>query len=100
VVGPHKNVTFVVDYCVSFWYYGSRKVTLVMDEWMLPEIDAELCDMCGACVAACPTGAVEMGAAGPVVVRPEDCMYCAACEGICPRGAIRCVFEIVWGEGG
>ncbi|MBN1954072.1 MAG: 4Fe-4S binding protein [Anaerolineae bacterium] len=72
-----------------------------MLDWVLPEIDKALCDRCGACVALCPAGAVDMTPQGPVVARPADCTYCTQCEAICPQGAIRCAFEIVWApEGG
>lgn len=68
-----------------------------MEKWPLPDIDLERCDRCGLCVQRCPTQAVEMGAGGPYVARPQDCTYCAACDAICPQGAITCTFEIVWG---
>lgn len=67
-----------------------------MEDWILPQIDLELCDRCGACVAYCPSGALEMGPDGPLIVRPEDCTYCTECEALCPRGAIMCPYEIVW----
>jgi len=65
-------------------------------DWMIPEINLALCDRCGKCVSACPTGAVQMGRDGPQLSSPEDCVYCVACEDVCPTGAIRCVFEITW----
>jgi MinD superfamily P-loop ATPase len=68
-----------------------------MNDWVLPEINLELCDRCGDCVARCPAGAVEMGAGGPFFVRPASCTYCAVCEVVCPHGAITCAYEIVWG---
>jgi ferredoxin len=68
-----------------------------MNEWVLPEIDLELCDRCGVCVTGCPTEAVDMGPNGPCIARPEDCTYCAQCDAICPNGAITCRYEIVWG---
>jgi NAD-dependent dihydropyrimidine dehydrogenase PreA subunit len=68
-----------------------------MKDWALPEIDLALCNRCGTCIAQCPTGAVEMGLAGPFVARPADCTYCTTCESMCPQQAITCAFEIVWG---
>jgi len=69
-----------------------------MSEWVLPEIDLTRCTRCGTCVEHCPTQAVEMGADGPVIVRPADCTYCTACEALCPERAILCPFEIMWEE--
>jgi ferredoxin len=71
-----------------------------MQDWVIPAIDLQLCDRCGACVERCPAGAVTMGPAGPVVARPADCTYCALCDAICPQGAITCTYEIVWGTDG
>ena len=68
-----------------------------MEKWAVPEIELQRCDRCGRCVEQCPTGAVEMGSAGPSVVRPADCSYCARCDAICPQEAITCTFEIIWG---
>ena len=70
---------------------------MVVNGWALPEINLELCNRCGVCVEYCPTEAVEMGPAGPTVVRPADCTYCALCDAICPQGAITCAYEIIWG---
>ena len=64
--------------------------------WPVPTIDWEECDACGLCVEKCPTGAVNLGPDGPVIVRPKDCTYCTDCEAICPRDAIRCPYEVVW----
>jgi NAD-dependent dihydropyrimidine dehydrogenase PreA subunit len=68
-------------------------------DWTLPKIDLDRCDRCGLCVEQCPSGAVEMGAVGPIIARPEDCTYCTECEGFCPQSAITCPYEIVWGTG-
>lgn len=66
--------------------------------WILPDIDAAACTRCGRCVAQCPTGAVAMGDAGPVIVEPEACTYCGVCESLCPTGAVALFYTIVWDE--
>jgi formate hydrogenlyase subunit 6/NADH:ubiquinone oxidoreductase subunit I len=71
-----------------------------MEMWALPQIDLQLCSLCGVCVERCPTKAVDMTDDGPHIARPEDCTYCTDCEAVCPEGAIACGYEIVWGEGG
>ena len=67
-----------------------------MEDWALPEINLQKCNLCGICIERCPTSAVEMGAEGPFIARPSDCTYCALCDAICPQGAITCTYEIVW----
>ncbi|MEW6243361.1 MAG: 4Fe-4S binding protein [Bacillota bacterium] len=46
-----------------------------------------LCDQCGECEKACPTGAIY--ADGEAYrVKPEECIACMACIEACPKGAI------------
>ena len=57
-------------------------------EPLAAEVDARLCGACGACVAACPFGAVARDAAsGKALVDPVHCHGCGTCAAACPTGA-------------
>jgi coenzyme F420 hydrogenase subunit beta len=47
-------------------------------------IDAGLCTACGACVACCPVGIVEMRGVEPEPVLVGNCVECGLCGLICP----------------
>ena len=51
-----------------------------------PETDATQCVLCGACVQACPAGAIHMRDETPTT-DPMLCLRCCACTRICPTGA-------------
>ncbi|MDX9865314.1 MAG: 4Fe-4S binding protein [Anaerolineaceae bacterium] len=66
-----------------------------MDNWSIPSIDLERCTGCGQCAQYCPTQAVVMIEARPVIENPRLCAYCGLCEESCPEDAISLSFEIV-----
>jgi dissimilatory sulfite reductase (desulfoviridin) alpha/beta subunit len=50
-------------------------------------VATEACSGCGACVQACPDGAVRME--GDIaVVDPGRCLGCGKCAAVCPQGAM------------
>jgi formate hydrogenlyase subunit 6/NADH:ubiquinone oxidoreductase subunit I len=54
----------------------------------LPEVDPGRCGRDGACVTACPTGAIELVDAG-WALDAGRCVFCSACVLACPNAAIR-----------
>ena len=54
----------------------------------LPELDPSRCDGNGACVAACPTGAIRLGP-GTWSLDAGACVFCGACSRACGPEAIR-----------
>jgi len=52
-----------------------------------PEVEASRCDADGACVAACPTGAIAV-VPSSITIDVGRCIVCAACADACPNDAI------------
>ncbi len=53
------------------------------------QVDEEKCDGCGACIPACPEGALQIVEGKARVVRESYCDGLGACLGDCPNGALQ-----------
>jgi len=63
---------------------GERRLV----EPLAVEVDAARCGACGACISACPYGAVARDpATGKARVEPLHCHGCGTCAAACPTGA-------------
>lgn len=49
-------------------------------------VDRDACTLCGACIDACPFGAIEIKDSQLVIT--EECRLCGACVEACPQGAL------------
>jgi heterodisulfide reductase subunit A len=58
-------------------------------EPLIASIDQEKCIKCGACMRACPYGAIKGEVRKHIYVIPALCEGCGACLGECPVNAIR-----------
>jgi NAD-dependent dihydropyrimidine dehydrogenase PreA subunit len=52
-------------------------------------IDEDLCNGCGACVAPCAEGAIQLVDGKAKVIREELCDGAGFCLGVCPTGALQ-----------
>lgn len=76
--------------------YDAIKIEKTLSEPIrepVPVINPKLCLNCGACVAACRTGAIELVSSGGEEVHSEidedKCIRCGYCARVCPAEAIK-----------
>jgi len=74
---------------------GAQDLCMYAPSGYKVEHDADMCDLCGACVEICNFGAVEI-TDGALVYHPERCYGCELCVERCARGALTLTLE----EGG
>jgi formate hydrogenlyase subunit 6/NADH:ubiquinone oxidoreductase subunit I len=65
----------------------SAKIPRQNSGTMAYKIDTENCVACGACIDACPEGAISEKDS-VYTIDGAKCIDCAACESTCPNGAI------------
>lgn len=53
----------------------------------VPEMNAESCSLCGACVEVCREGALSLRE-GKITLDFTRCLYCGQCIKVCPSGAL------------
>jgi ferredoxin/flavodoxin len=58
-----------------------------------PDIQAELCNSCGACAKVCPVGAIDPQT---FAIDPKKCVRCFACVRACPKAAREIQLKIPW----
>lgn len=56
--------------------------------FVAPVCDITHCSMCGDCVKACTTRAMDFDRAGHLTIESQYCVGCGACITMCPEGAL------------
>ncbi len=77
------------DCCPMFVAIRDFKSKSFVASPFTPQIDAESCSACAACIDACPLGAISLGDVAEV--KQDTCVGCSLCVPSCPVGAIKMV---------
>lgn len=57
------------------------------------KVNKSKCAGCGACLRACPHGAIKMGKDGKAFIDQDKCKKCGTCQRICPFDAIERILD-------
>lgn len=57
------------------------------------KVNKSKCAGCGACLRACPHGAIKIGEDGKAFIDQDKCKRCGTCQKICPFNAIEKISE-------
>jgi len=57
------------------------------------EVNKSKCAGCGACLRACPHGAIKIGEDGKAFIDQGKCKKCGKCQEVCPFNAIEEISE-------
>lgn len=63
-------------------------------KWMIPEINLDLCNLCGRCAEVCAYNAIAITSEKPIVFK-DLCHACGSCAAQCPQKAITEVPEAI-----
>lgn len=72
--------------------WKSMRVRTISPVRGILEVSSEGCTLCGACVAACPTRALQLQEGGgslSLAFSHDRCVACRICEAICPEKAVK-----------
>lgn len=56
------------------------------------QIDEQKCDLCGACVGACPENVMNL-TLRELEIDNDGCTNCSKCVWVCPVGALALILE-------
>jgi ferredoxin len=71
---------------------GAQDICMYVPSGYIVEHDADKCELCGNCAAACHFGAIEISD-GEYLYNPGRCYGCGLCVGKCENNALGLIYE-------